>query len=125
MFLAIIFLIILAVWFYVLWGRDIIRTKLTGTSLDKYMKIADTFWMQSRTVLVGRAYWLIGILLGLHETAALAGFDFTPFYHEVANLFPETLRPFIPALIMYATGIMIVKLRKMTMEETEPKKDPE
>lgn len=124
MFLAGIFIVIFIAWFYVMWGRDMLRARLTGTKYDTYMSFADTFWMQSRTVLVGRVYWLVGILIGLHEMAVLAGFDFTPVYRELAGIFPEPLRPFIPSLIMYATGILIVKLRKMTMDETQ-KKGPE
>lgn len=124
MFLAVIFALIFAVWFYVMWGRDWLHNRLTGTKFDRYVTIADAFWMRSRTVLVGRATWLIGVLIGMHETAVAMGFDFTPVYQEIANLFPEAMRPFIPAMIIYGTGLMIVKLRKMTMEETEPKREP-
>ncbi len=121
MFLAIIFLLIFIVWFYVMWGRDIVRARLSDTNLSRFMTVAETLWMQSRTVLVGRMYWLIGVIMALHEMAVAAGFDFTPIYGELANLFPAPLRPFIPSLLIYGTGILIVKLRKMTMEDTEKK----
>lgn len=121
MFLLIVFTLIFLVWFYIMWGREWLFDKFAGTKVDSYHEKVRKLWGESRTILVGRLYWLVGILMGLHELAIQAGFDFTPIYREIANLFPEKFRPLALSAFLYLTGVIIVKLRTMTGEAYEEK----
>lgn len=119
--LLISFVLIVLVWFYIMWGRDWLLKHLDGTKYDHYHQQLRQLWGASRTILVGRLYWLIGILMGLHEMAIAAGYDFTPIYTEIANLFPERFRPLSLAALLYVTGIVIIKLRAVTGRDYEKK----
>ena len=119
--LLIIFTLIFLVWVYILWVRDWLFKRLAGTKYDCYHQQIRQLWGASRTMLVGRLYWLVGILMGLHEMAIQAGFDFTPIYREIANLLPEKLRPLALALLLYVTGLVIIKMRKVTGRDYEEK----
>lgn len=119
--LLIIFTLVFLVWLYILWVRDWLFAHLAGTKYDRYHQQIRQLWGASRTMLVGRLYWLVGILMGLHEMAIQAGFDFTPIYREIANLLPEQFRPIALALLLYVTGLVIIKLRKITARGYEEK----
>jgi hypothetical protein len=119
--LLIIFTLVFLVWVYILWVRDWLLKRLAGTKYDRYHQQIRKLWGASRTMLVGRLYWLVGILMGLHELAIQAGFDFTPILREIANLLPEKFRPLALALLLYATGLVIIKLRKVTGQDYEEK----
>lgn len=116
MLLLIIFGLIVVVWLYLMFFRDRINRELVGSGYH-YL------WLRSRTILVGRLYWIVGIVIGIHEIAISAGFDFTPIYRELSNLFPERYQSLSLSLFLYVTGIVMIKLRKIALsEEREGKK---
>lgn len=125
MFLGIIFIILFTVWFYVMWGRDWLFERLKDTRYHYYYDKINELWFHSRTVLVGRMYWVIGVLITLHETAGAMGLDFTPLYSEIGSFIPEKYRSLVLAVFFYATGLLIVKLRRMTAVAYEEKREGE
>lgn len=114
MLLISIFCLVVLVWLYIMFFRDWLLRTFAGTKYDYYHDQIRALWGRSRTILVGRVYWLAGIVIGIHEVAISAGFDFTPTYRELANLFPERYQPLILSFFLYMTGVVIIKLRTMT-----------
>jgi len=120
MILMVVIALILLLWFYILFAREWLDSHLQGTAYANWHEqVEDKLWEKSRTILVGRAYQIGGVIVALNAVAVQAGFDVTPILTEIANLVPsEKYRGLILALIVAAwsmlTGYAIVWLRKGT-----------
>ena len=125
MFLIVIGIGILIIWIYILFAREWLDQKFQGTPYAYWHEqIEDKLWQKSRTILMGQAYVIGGIIVALNAFAAQAGFDVTPILTEIANLIPtEKYRGLILALIVaiwsILTGWSIVYLRKQTTTPVE------
>jgi hypothetical protein len=123
MFLIVIGIIIFVVWFYVLFLREWL-VAVWPERFTKWHDIETYLWLNSRQILVSRVYWFGGAIVGLHEWAAAAGFDFTPIVQQITDLIPENYQKFVPLFIslgLIVTGWVFEKLRKSTTEPIEIK----
>ncbi len=114
MFLSFLAVVIVLAWIYILWGREWLVARWPTQFKWWHEQVEDKLWEKSRTVLVGRLYWLGGLVLLAHDLAAEAGLDVTPVLTQLGDFIPEKYRPVALALFLYLTGLAIVKLRKMT-----------
>jgi hypothetical protein len=77
-------------------------------------------WAKSRTILVGRLYWLGGLLLTLHDTLGSLALDWTPLVARALAGVPDDIRPLVMSLavagFVSVTGFLFNHLRKVTSE---------
>ena len=82
-------------------------------------------WAKSRTILVGRLYWLGGLILTLHDTLGSLALDWTPLIARALAGVPDDMRPLVMSLavagFVSVTGCIFNHLRKVTSEPLEDK----
>ena len=106
---------VILIWVYILFVREWLAHESPWASYFQWLHaLEDTLWDRSRTILVGRAYWLGGIVIALQSLITEAGIDTTPLLTEVGKLIPEQWRSLALGLFLFATGIAITWLRKRT-----------
>jgi hypothetical protein len=123
MFLIVVGVVIFLVWFYVLFLREWLLA-IWPERLTRWHEIENALWLNSRQIIVSRLYWVGGAVVGIHEWAAAAGFDFTPITQQITDLIPETYQKFVPvavSLLLIITGWVFERLRKSTTEPLEAK----
>jgi hypothetical protein len=104
------------VWAYILWGRAyIIKYSATAAA---FISTVDGLYARSRTILVARGYWIVGLVIGIHDSLAEAGFDWTPLTTQISDaltIIPVNMRPWALSSFFIITGIVFEWLRKTTL----------
>jgi hypothetical protein len=104
---------ILVAWIYIAFLREWLVARWPAT-FSEWHALEDTLWASSRTILVARGYWLLGIILGLHDLLANEGFDWTPMLNQLGELIPPGYRAPALSLFLILTGAAFEWLRRTT-----------
>jgi len=107
---------IVVVWVYILWLREWLVARWPAT-FSKWHAIEDWLWASSRTILIARGYWVLGVITAIHDYLATQGFDWTPFTTQIMNALtfvPADLRAPMFGLFLIATGAAFEWLRHVT-----------
>jgi len=112
MSLIVIGVLILLIWLYVMLLRPILVVRYP--QFGAFAEWEQTLYKRSRTVLVARSYQIAGWIVGVQALLAQAGVDTTPFTSQLTDMVPEKYRALVVSGGLIITGIIFVKLRKMT-----------
>lgn len=104
---------ILVVWAYILFVREWLVARWPA-QFAKWHAVEDALWSSSRTILIARGYWLLGLLVGLHDLLAAEGFDWTPIVTQVGDFIPPGYRAPALSLFLILTGAIFEWLRHVT-----------
>lgn len=104
---------ILVAWAYILFVREWLVARWPAT-FSKWHAIEDTLWASSRTILIARGYWLLGLIVAIHDILATNGFDWTPITTQVGNYLPAEWRAPALSVFLILTGAIFEWLRRVT-----------
>lgn len=128
MLLIALAVIIALVWLYILFFRKMLFDYLLSKWPDEttaFLKFENALWLQSRTILLARFYWIAGALVALQQMAVAAGVDVTPFIDQFTQDIPEKWRQLSIAAFMAVTGIGFEWLRRQSSMPVSPEVDPD
>lgn len=112
---------------YVFWGREYMRVHYGAwRKFLEWIEPYETFlWDKSRTIFVGRFYWVAGLVVGVHDAVATfvaqSGVSLTPIVGRLLAVLPADVQPLALPALMYGTGLLINWLRKRTDEPLQDK----
>ena len=122
MFLIIIGVVTFIVWVYILFVREWLDKHFQGTWYAWWHEnVEDVLWAKSRTILASRLYWVGGIIIAVHDIAANAGVDWTPFVNQLSIWIPEQYRGLALSGCFIFTGIAFELLRRVTTQAIQEK----